>query len=87
MQMSKFPWNIKSTGFIWGATEIRFQGIHGSVFYQNQMPVYSAYRRERFGDGTLLDCYAEVKSEYEISPAMNRQGYDYSILQLNENGL
>ena len=77
----------KRAPVLFEATVNTFQGIHGSVFYQNQMPVYSAYRRERFGDGTLLDCYAEVKSEYEISPAMNRQGYDYSILQLNENGV
>lgn len=83
----KISMEYKRAPVLFEATVNTFQGIHGSVFYQNQMPVYSAYRRERFGDGTLLDCYAEVKSEYEISPAMNRQGYDYSILQLNENGV
>ena len=83
----KISMEYKRAPVLFEATVNTFQGIHGSVFYQNQMPVYSAYRRERFGDGTLLDCYAEVKSEYEISPAMNRQGYDYSVLQLNENGV
>lgn len=83
----KISMEYKRAPVLFEATVNTVQGIHGSVFYQNQMPVYSAYRRERFGDGTLLDCYAEVKSEYEISPAMNRQGYDYSILQLNENGV
>ena len=83
----KISMEYKRAPVLFEATVNTFQGIHGSVFYQNQMPVYSAYRRGRFGDGTLLDCYAEVKSEYEISPAMNRQGYDYSILQLNENGV
>lgn len=76
--------DYKGVPILLEAADNIFQAAHDSVFYPDDTIVYSVYRRERFGEGIFLDCYAEMEAVFEFPEQEQKNGY--SLIQMDEKG-
>ena len=63
------------------------QAAHASFLGSSEKTVFSVMREVVFGNGKKLEIYAEIEADMKTPEEINKEGYPYTYIQMDERGV